>query len=69
MTDAERVEKHGAVDLDECPRKRGNRCKCGTCAVCGFQKHMAVHGPVYGAGPGSKPWDHEFADAIRRREG
>ena len=65
-TDAER-EKRGAVDLSECPRKR-NRCECGRCVVCGFQKHMAVHGPVFGAGPGSKPWGHEFADAIRRRQ-
>lgn len=51
-------EGTGAVDLGECP-KRG-KCKCGTCSVCGFQKHTAIHGPSLGQPPGSKPYDHEY---------
>jgi len=58
----------GALDLSECPglsqpprkwaRKRG--CKCGVCAVCGFPKHCALHGPLYGQPPGSKPYAHAY---------
>lgn len=47
----------GAVDFSECPTKK---CRCGICRVCGFQKHMAVHGPYFDAPPGSKPYDHQF---------
>ena len=51
----------GAVDLSECPTGAGNKCRCRPrCRMCGFRKHMAVHGPVLGQPPGSKPWDHEF---------
>lgn len=51
----------GAVDLDACPtRGRRRLCRCGACLKCGFPKHTAVHGPVYGQPPGSKPWGHEF---------
>jgi len=52
----------GAVDLTECPKFKGysRSCNCGKCAVCGYSKHMAVHGPSYGQPPGSKPWHHEF---------
>lgn len=62
----------GAVDLDACPTrgraapigKRGPPCwSCccqPKCAVCGFGEHMAIHGPLYGAEPGSKPWGHEY---------
>lgn len=53
------VEMSGAVDLSECPNKVG-RCKCGKCAVCGYQKHNALHGPFLGEPPESKPYDHEF---------
>lgn len=48
----------GAVDLNECPNAV-NHCKCGMC-VCGYSKHMAVHGPLYGQPPGSRPYHHEF---------
>lgn len=53
----------GAVDLDECPgalRYGSRRCDCGKCRVCGFSKHMAIHGPFDGQPPGSKPWGHQF---------
>ena len=59
LTAAER-----AVDMSQCPSHQYgrlyNRCACGRCKVCGFQKHMAVHGPFYGQPPGSQPYDHEF---------
>jgi hypothetical protein len=47
----------GAVDFDACPSRR---CYCGKCKVCGFPMHSAVHGPVLGQPPGSKPFGHEF---------
>lgn len=47
----------GAVDFRECPRRR---CRCGTCAVCGYQKHTGIHGPIHDQPPGSKPWGHEY---------
>lgn len=50
---------NGAVDLSECPYPVG-RCKCGICVFCGFSKHMAIHAPVLGEMPGTKPWGHEF---------
>jgi len=52
----------GAVDLKECPTRthRNGTCRCEKCARCGYGKHMAVHGPVYGQPPGSRPWGHEF---------
>jgi hypothetical protein len=50
----------GAIDLAACP-DRPKGCKCGPrCTICGFNKHMAVHGPFYGALPGSKPYDHQY---------
>lgn len=57
-------EMRGAIDFDECPT-RGIRCMCGICATCGFHKHMAVHGPIFGEPPGSEPYDHEFLPASR----
>ena len=56
----------GAVDLDACPnptsRRRGTiRCACRPkCVVCDFPKHTAIHGPAFGALPGSKPVGHVF---------
>lgn len=57
----------GAIDFSECPQANertylGNKanCRCEKCAACGWNKHMAVHGPVYGQPAGSKPYDHEF---------
>jgi hypothetical protein len=53
----------GAVDLSECPRRVWWQitCRClPKCRICGFGKHMAVHGPAFGQPPGSKPYDHEF---------
>jgi hypothetical protein len=49
----------GAVDFYECLDPHPH-CRCGKCRVCGFQQHMAAHGPAYGQPPGSKPYDHEF---------
>ena len=60
VTIDEQPQGKGAVDLSECPTGAGNRCRCDRCRVCGYRKHMAVHGPMYGEPPGSKPWDHEF---------
>ena len=59
-----------AIELDECRNRRYGRyglvgCACRpVCEVCGFGPHMAVHGPFYGAPPGSKPYDHEFRAAV-----
>lgn len=57
----------GAVDLDACPdgpprRVSSMPCRCGACAECGSPKHSAIHGPVFGEGPGTKPWGHEFKE-------
>ena len=54
---------NGAIDVFACPyRARGHKnCLClPKCAACGFGPHSAVHGPVYGERPGSKPYDHEY---------
>lgn len=52
----------GATDWYECrTRTRAGTCRCEPkCKVCGWGKHMAVHGPFFGKPPGSKPYDHEF---------
>lgn len=47
------------VDPHACPTRWG-RCYCGLCAVCGFAKHMAIHGGVLGDAPGGRPYGHEF---------
>jgi hypothetical protein len=50
-----------AVNCDECPQGGGNRCRCEICAVCGYRKHMSVHGPYWrGETLIQEPWDHEF---------
>lgn len=53
----------GAVDLTECPsidRFNFGRCKCEPICVCGWRKHVAIHGPFFGQPPGSKPYGHEY---------
>lgn len=53
----------GAVDLDACRDRnpRGDTCRCSPpCAVCGFRKHFAIHGPLAGEAPGSRPFGHEY---------
>ncbi len=51
----------GAVDYKECPRGGGEgKCRCGKCAVCGWPKHSAVHGPLFRCEPGTKSWGHDF---------
>lgn len=61
-------EQRGAVDFNECPeigsKMRWGSCRCGPCAVCGHQKHTAVHGPMFGEPAGSKPWDHEYVAPV-----
>lgn len=54
--------EEGAVDMSECPKsgRTYDKCKCGYCLLCGNQKHTAVHGPLFGEPPGSKPFDHKF---------
>ncbi len=59
-------KQQGAVDLSECPHPAGRYqrgCRCGKCAACGLQKHTAIHGPLLGQPPGSKPWGHEYRPA------
>lgn len=68
----------GAVDINECPHRkhlritrggiRPGNCRCGRCAVCGYQKHEGIHGPLVGQPPGSKPWGHEFVPERAREE-
>lgn len=50
-----------ATDLEACPTLSywGN-CRCRRCAVCGYQEHMAIHGPLFGATPDTEPWGHVF---------
>jgi len=58
----------GAIDYSECPgRLFGSRiCRCRpVCRVCGWRKHMAIHGPVNNGGPGSKPYGHEFKPVVK----
>ena len=54
--------KGSPVNFDACPRSspRG-KCACGKCAVCGYQKHVSVHGGVIDR-PGMV-YDHEFKPA------
>jgi len=53
----------GAIDIHACPiRTVGGTCQCiPKCKQCGHGPHMAVHGPLYGAEPGTAPYDHEYA--------
>lgn len=60
-------EQSGAVMNEQCPEGGGPRtprgrkgCLCGDCIVCGHAKHTVAHGPRYGHGAGSKPYDHEY---------
>lgn len=53
----------GAVDLAACQKRWGptGKCRCTPiCRICGHGPHMAVHGPLMGQSPGTKPWGHEF---------
>ena len=50
----------GAIDISYCPTKRETPCRCGPCEACGFGPHMAIHGPVFGQPPGSRPWGHMY---------
>jgi hypothetical protein len=36
------------------------RCACGSCKVCGFTLHSAVHMHPDGGKPGDAPFDHVF---------
>lgn len=57
----------GAIDWNECPYLiMMRRCRCGYCAVCNHPKHTAIHGPVYGEPPGSKPYGHEFISRSKK---
>jgi hypothetical protein len=52
--------QHGAIDFTECPNyPKPCRCK-PPCVVCGFNKHMAIHGPLMDQPPGSEPYDHVY---------
>lgn len=64
------------VNFKECPYLK--KCPCGICAVCGFRKHVSLHGPyTKGDVEVFEPWGHEFrprpplsakqASVIRRR--
>ena len=63
LEDCPRKKNIGAP-YQECPRGTSffrctcRSCRCGRCAICGFQKHMAIHGPKEEGS--SEPWDHEF---------
>lgn len=57
----QKIIKTGAVDLDDCRRNYFHNCTCNpVCGRCGCAKHTAVHGPIAGQPPGSKPWGHEY---------
>jgi hypothetical protein len=60
----------GALDLDACPTRTPLRraCRClPVCATCGDVPHLAVHGPIFGAPPGSKPWGHRYVPQVVER--
>lgn len=55
-----------AVEID-CPNgyrwngKGPLSCSCKPhCAICGYPKHDALHGPLLGKEAGSEPWHHEY---------
>jgi len=61
--DARPPQRPGAVDLDACGTRwlPGSLCRCSPrCAVCGYGPHVVLHGPVFGALPGTRPWHHEY---------
>lgn len=62
----------GAVDINSCPNRYSRwgvvYCGCLPCKVCGFTKHWAIHGPLAGEPPGSKPWGHEYEPVSERAE-
>jgi hypothetical protein len=63
------AKSKGAVDFKECPyylARKAWKCRCGSCDVCGFHKHTAIHGPLYGGSVGSAPWGHEFRPSNAR---
>ena len=51
-------DTEGAILASECPGKKN--CTCGRCAVCGYPKHKAIHGPIYPGDSSGKPWGHKF---------
>jgi hypothetical protein len=64
-------EETGAVDYAECPHGGGPKtwwrgCHCGPCAICSHAKHTAIHGPLFGQPPGSKPYGHAFVPGDTR---
>ena len=52
------------VNFEECP-KQGYRCKCEPCAVCGYQKHVSLHGGVMGKE--GVVYGHEFVSKRDKR--
>lgn len=51
--------------FDECPKR--SKCPCGICKVCGFRKHVSLHGPYTETATGRlilKPWSHAFENVI-----
>jgi hypothetical protein len=64
------ADKDGqSIDVLNCPmRSRRGSCVCEHCMICGFGKHMAVHGPLYGAPVGSPPYSHEYVPALTKRQ-
>ena len=60
-----RPVKGKAVDLKQCPTRYKGNCMCEKCVHCGYGKHTAVHGPLYGKSAGSEPYDHEFVPDIK----
>lgn len=53
----------GATDWNECKTRlmKASPCRClPVCAICGYGKHDALHGPFLDQPPGSEPYDHEY---------
>ena len=56
------VDDDGAVDMSRCSMKA---CRHGVCDRCGYPMHSAIHGPVNGGEPGSRPFGHRFVSEAK----
>ena len=55
-----------AIDIYECARDGPwGGCTHGRCGICGFPKHYAIHGPIFGAAPGTEAYGHQFVPGMK----
>lgn len=61
MTEPTKDIRGVGLDPNDCPYPRG-KCKCPTCAVCGYRKHEGAHLILSGAAPGTRPFSCEYKE-------